>query len=203
MTNLDSTLKKQRHYFTIKTLHSQSYGFSSSHMWMCKFDHKESWVPKNGCFWTVVLEKNLESPLDCKNIQPVNSEYLLEGLTLKLKFQYFRHLMQRTDSLEMTLDAEKVWRQEEKGTKENEMVGWHHRLNGHESEYTLGVGDGQGGLACCSPWGRKELDLTEQLNWTGPLQKNLSSIVIDTAHIILFFLNHNPGRDALLCLIFK
>ena len=139
MTNLDSTLKKQRHYFTIKTLHSQSYGFSSSHMWMCKFDHKESWVPKNGCFWTVVLEKNLESPLDCKNIQPVNSEHLLEGLTLKLKFQYFRHLMQRTDSLEMTLDAEKVWRQEEKGTKENEMVGWHRRLDGHRFEQAPGV----------------------------------------------------------------
>ena len=79
---------------------------------------------------------------------------------LKLNLQYFGHLMQRTDSFEKTLMPGK----EEKGTTEDEMVGWHHRLNGHEFEQALGVGDGQGSLACCNPWGRKELDTTERLN---------------------------------------
>ena len=88
----------------------------------------------------------------------------LEGLMLKLKLQYFGHLMRRPDSLDP--DAGKDWRQEEKGTTEDEMVGWHHRLNGHEFGWTPGVGDGQGGLACRSPWGRKVLDTTERLNWT-------------------------------------
>ena len=82
---------------------------------------------------------------------------------LKLKLQYFGYLMQRTDSLEKDPDAGKDGRQEEKGTTEDEMVGWHHRLNGHEFEWTLGIGDGQEGLACCSPWGHKELDKTERL----------------------------------------
>ena len=89
---------------------------------------------------------------------------------LKLKLQYFGHLMQRTDSKNLEKifppDAGKDWRQEETGTTEDEMVGWHHRLDGHEFEQALGVGDGQGSLACCSPWGHKESDTTEQLNWT-------------------------------------
>ena len=87
----------------------------------------------------------------------------LEGMMLKLKLQYFGYLMRRVKSLEKT-DAGRDWRQEEKGTIENEMAGWHHRLNGCESECTLGVGDGQGGLACCDSWGRKESDTTERLN---------------------------------------
>ena len=102
-------IKKQRHYFADKSPSSQSYGFSSSHVWMWKLDHKESWALKNLCFWTVVLEKTLESPLDYKEIKPVypkgnqsilkesSPEYSLEGLMLKLKLQYFGHLMQRTD----------------------------------------------------------------------------------------------------------
>ena len=89
----------------------------------------------------------------------------LEGLMLKLKLQYFGHLMWRADSLKKT-DAGKDWGREEKGMSEDEMVGWHHRLNGHEFGWTLGVGDGQGGLACCGSWGRKESDTTERLNWT-------------------------------------
>ena len=106
-------IKKQRHYFTNKGLSSQSYGFSSSHVWMWELDYKESWVPKNWCFWTVVLEETLESPLDCKEIQPVHpkgnqSKYSLEGLMLKLKLQYFAHLMWRTDSFEKTLMLEKI-----------------------------------------------------------------------------------------------
>ena len=89
----------------------------------------------------------------------------LEGLMLRLKLQYFGHLMQRVDSLEDS-DAGRDWGQEETGTTEDEMAGWHHWLDGHESEWTPGVGDGQGGLACCNSWGRKESDTTERLNWT-------------------------------------
>ena len=101
-------IRKQRHYFANKGPSSQSYGFSSGHVWMWELDYKESWLPKNWCFWTVVLEKTLESPLNCKEIQPVHpkeisSEYSLEGLMLKLELQYFGHLMRRTDSLEKTL----------------------------------------------------------------------------------------------------
>ena len=101
-------IKKQRHYFANQGLSSQSYGFSSSHVWMWELDYKESWALKNWCFWTVVLEKTLESLLDCKDIQLVHPkgshlEYSLEGLMLKLKLHYFGHLMQRTDSLEKPL----------------------------------------------------------------------------------------------------
>ena len=96
-------IKKQRHYFAKECLSNQSYGFSSSQGWMWELDCKESWALKNWCFWTVVSEKTLESPLDSKEIKPVSPEYPLEGLTLKLKLQNFGHLMQRADSLEKTL----------------------------------------------------------------------------------------------------
>ena len=226
---------------------------------MWELDCEESWAPKNCCFWTVVLEETLESPLDCKEIKPVNPqeienslesrvflgrksmtnldsilkskditlptnvwlvkamvfpvvlygceswtvkkaehqkidgfelwcwrrllrvpwtarrsnqlipkeispEYSLEGMMLKLKLQYFGHLKQRTDSLEKTLI---LCRQEEKGMTEDETVGCHHWLNGHEFEQALGVGDGQGSLVCCTPWGWEKLDMTDRLNWTG------------------------------------
>ena len=131
---------------------SQGYGFSCGHVWMWELDCEEGRAPKNWCFWTVVLEKTLESPLDCKEISPRIS---LEGMMLKLKLQYFGHLMWRVDSLEDS-DAGRDWGQEEKGTTEDEMAGWHHRLDGREFEWTLAVGDGQGGLACCNSWGRKE-----------------------------------------------
>ena len=91
----------------------------------------------------------------------------LEGLMLKLKLQYFGHLMWRTDSLEKTLMLGKIEGRRRRGMTEDEMVGWHHWLSGHEFKYTPGVNDGQWGLACCSPWGHKELDTTEQLNWNG------------------------------------
>ena len=163
-------IKKQRHYFANKGPSNQGCGFSSSHVWMWELDYKESWVPKNWCFWTVVLEKTLESPLNCKEIQPVHPkgncpEYSLEGLMLKLKLQYSGHLMWRTDSLEKTLRLEKIEGGRRRGWLEDEMVGWHHRLNGHELP---GVGDGQGGLECCDSWGCKESDMTERLNWTCP-----------------------------------
>ena len=142
------------------------YVFSSSDVWMWELNHNKGWVPKNWCFWTVVLEKTLESPLDCKEIKLVNPKgnqsWILEGLMLKL--QYFGHLMWRAYSLEKGPDAMKDWRQEEKGKAKDETVGWYHRLNGHEFEQALGDGEGQGRLVCCSLWGWKELDMTEQLN---------------------------------------
>ena len=161
-------IKKQRHYFVNKGPSSKSSGFSSSHVWMWELDHKESWAPKNWCFWTVVLEKTLESPLDCKEIQPANpkgnqSWIFIEGLRLNLKLQYFGHLMRRTDSFEKT-DTGKEWRREKKATTEDEIVGWHHWLNGPGFEQALEDGEGQGSLACCSPWGREELDMADQLN---------------------------------------
>ena len=164
-------VKKQRHYFTEKGLYSQSYGFSSSHVCMWEFDVEESWAPKNWCFWTVVLEKTLESPLDCKEIRPVHpvgdQSWVFIGRTnadAETPILWPPHVKSWLTGKDP--DAGRDWGQEEKGTTEDEMAGWHHRLNGHESEQILRVGDGQGGLACCYSWGRKELDTTERLNWT-------------------------------------
>ena len=109
MTNPDSIIKKQSHYFANKSPSSESYGFSSSHEWMWELDYKESWGPKNWCFWTVVFEKTPESPLDCKEIlKEISPECSLEGLMLKLKLQYFGYLIWRTDSLEKTLMLGKI-----------------------------------------------------------------------------------------------
>ena len=119
-------IQKQRHYFANKSPSSQGYGFSSGHARRWELEYKESWALKNWCFWTVVLEKTLESPLDCKEMQPVhpkgNQSWVcsLEGLMLKLKLQYFGHLMGRADSFEKILNAGKDWRQEEKGMTEDE-----------------------------------------------------------------------------------
>jgi len=99
-------------------------------------------------------------------IKEISPEYSLEGLMLKLKFQSFSHLIQRTDSLEKTLMLGKIQGRKKREATEDEMVGWYHWLDGHEFEQAPGVGDGQGSLACCSPWGHRELDTTEQLNWT-------------------------------------
>ena len=192
---------------------------------MWDLDYK-GWALKNWCFWIVVLEKTLDSPLDSKVIKPVNpngnqSWTFTEWMMLKLKLQYFGHLMWRVDSLKRTLMLEKIespldckeiqpldllkeispgcslegmmlklklpilwplhakgwltgkdpdpgrdWGQEEKGTTEDEMAGWHHWLDGHEFEWIPGVGDGQGGLACCSPWGcRVRHNWATELNW--------------------------------------
>ena len=134
---------------------------------MWELDYKESWAPKNWCFWTVMLEKTLESPLDCKKIKPVNP-----------KVNQFWIFIGRTETEAPVLwlpdaksrligkdpDSGKDWRQEEKGTTENEMVGWHHWLNGHEFEQTAGDSEEQGSLACCSPWVSKSQ--TQLSNWT-------------------------------------
>ena len=125
----------------------------------------------NWCFWTVVLEKTLEIPLHCKEIQPVHSNgdqpwnffgrTDAQAETPVLWPPHVKSWLIGKDSV-----AGRDWGQEEKGTTEDEMAGWHHWLDGRESEWTPGVGDGQGGLACCDSWGRKESDTTERLNWT-------------------------------------
>ena len=142
--------------------------FSSSHVQM--WGHKEGWAPKNWCIITVVLEKTLEGSLDTRRseqslLKEISPEYSLDRLILRLKLQYFGHLMQRADSLEKTLMLGKIEGRRRR-RRQDEMVGWHHRLNGHEFEQSLGDGEGQGSLACCSPWGCRELDMTEWPNWT-------------------------------------
>ena len=140
---------------------SQSYGFYSSHVRMWELDHKENWALKNWCFWTVVLEKTLERPLDCKEIQPVhpkgNQSWIFTGRTdIEAETLIFWPPDARGWLIWKDPDAGKDWGQEEKAMTEDETVGWHHRLHGHGCGWILGVGDGQGGLACCSPWGCKE-----------------------------------------------
>ena len=150
---------------------SQGYGFSSGYVWMWELYYKENWAPKNWCFWTVVLEKTLESPLDYKEIQPVHPKgdksWVFIGRT-DVEAEIL--ILQPRDAKSWLIwkdpDAGKDWRQEEKEMTKDKMVGWHHLLNGHGYGWTLGVGDGQGGLACCGSWGRKESDMTEWLNWT-------------------------------------
>ena len=163
-------IKKQRHYFADKGPSSQSYGFSSSHVWMWELDYKENWVPKNWCFWTVVLEKTLESPLDCKEIKPVNPKGNWSWIFIvRTDAEAETPILWLPDAKNWLIgqdpDAGQDWKQEEKETTEDEMVGWHYRLDGHEFEQALGVGDGQGSLVCCSLWGHKESDTNEWLNW--------------------------------------
>ena len=137
---------------------------------MWELDKKKGWVQKNWCLWTVALEKTLESPLDCKEIQLVhpkgNQFWIFIGRT---DAEAETPILWPPDAMNWLIwkdpDAGKDWRREEKGMTEDEMVGWHHQLDGHEFKQALGVGDGQGGLAWCSPWGHNELDTTEQLNW--------------------------------------
>ena len=170
MTNLDSILKSRDIALSTK-VHLVKVGFSSGHVWMWELDFKESWAPKSWCFWTVVLEKTLESPLDCKEMEPVhpkrNQSWMFIGRTdAKAETPILFPPDVKNWLIWKDPDAWKDWRREEKGMKEDEMVGWHHWLNGHEFQQALGVGDGQGGLVCCSPWGFKESDTTEQLKWT-------------------------------------
>ena len=138
---------------------------------MWKLDCRESWASENWCFWTVMLEKTLESPLDCKEIQPVHAigdqPWTFIGWTdAKAETPILWLPDAKYWLVGKDPDAGKDWRQEKKGTTKGEMVGWHHQLDGHEFEQAPGVGDEQGSLVCCSPWGRKESDSTERLNWT-------------------------------------
>ena len=169
----------------------------------------DSWVPMNWCFRTVVLEETLETPLDSKEIQPVHP-----------KGNQSWTLIRRTDAEAETPilwppdmknwligkdpDAGKDWRQEEKGMTEDEMVGWHHWLNGHELELTPGVGGRQGGLVCCSPWGHKELDTTEW-NWTElnechfPVSQCLDVSLADVGGLMLARVSHHVVGTTLQC----
>ena len=153
-----------------------------------ELDHKESWVPKKWCFWTVVLEKTLESPLDCKEIQPVhpkgNQSWIFIGRSdVEAKPHYFGHLMWRPDSFEKTLMLGKIEGRRRKG---QQRMRWHHWLNGHEFEQASGVGDGQRSMVCCSPWDHKQLDVTEWLSGTEGRPARLKiqvSIAISVLHL--------------------
>ena len=140
-------IKKQRYYFANKGLSNPSYGFSSSHVWTWELDYKESWVPKNWCFWTVMLEKTLESTLICKEIELVHSKgnrpWIFFGRT---DAEVETPILWPSDVKNWLIgkdsDAGKDWSGEEKGTTKDEMVGWYHQLNGHEFEQAPGVDDG-------------------------------------------------------------
>ena len=158
---------------TLCLLHRKNHGFmtagkTSNSVQMWELDHKEVWALKNWSFWTVVLKNTLENPLDCKEIKPVNpkgnqSWIFTGGIDTKAEAPVLQPPDAKNWLIGKDPDAGKDWRQEEKGMTEDEMVGWHHWLNGHEFEQALGDGEGQGSLACCSTWGHQESDITE---WT-------------------------------------
>ena len=179
-------IKKQRHYFANKGPSSQGYDFSSGCVWMWELDYEESWAPKNWCFWTVVLEKTLESPLDCKEIQTVcpkeNQSWISIGRT---------DIEAETNTLATwceLIHLKRPWFWEilkagGEGVTEDEMVGWHHWLDGHEFEQATGIGVGQGSLACCSPWGCKESDMTEWLNWLTITKQSQLNLPLDRMYL--------------------
>ena len=148
---------RERHYFANKGPSSQGYGFSCSHVWMWELAYKESWTLKNWCFWTVVLEKTLESPLDCKDIQPVhpkgNQSWKFIG---KTDAEPETPILWSPDAKNWFLGkgpgAGQDWRLEEKGTTKDERVGWCHQFGVQEFEKAQIVGEVQGSLECCSPW---------------------------------------------------
>ena len=169
MTNQDSMLKSRDITLPTKVRLVKAMVFPVV-IWMWELDYKESWA-QNWCFWTVVLEKTLESPLDCKEIQPVHPNgdqfWVFIGRSdVEAETPILWPPDEKIWLIGKDPDAGKDWGQEEKGMTEDEMVGWHHRLNGQGFGWTPRVGDGQGGLACCCSCGHKESDTTEQLNWT-------------------------------------
>ena len=170
MTNLDSIFKSRDITLSTKVCLVKAMVFPIV-MYGC-----ESWTVKKAERWRIdafdlwCWKRLLRVPWIARRsnqsiLKEINPGISLEGMMLKLKLQYFGHLMWRVDSLEKT-DSGRDWGQEEKGMTEDEMAGWHHWVDGRESEWTPGVGDGQGGLACCDPWGCNDLDTTERLNWT-------------------------------------
>ena len=159
MTNLDIILKSRDITFPTEVCLVKAMAFPVVMFgWMWELDHKESWVPKNWCFWTVVLDKTLESPLDCKEIKPVNPKgnqsWMFIGRT---DVEAEAPILWPPDAKSWLFGKDsgvgRDWRQEEKGMTEDEIAGWHHQLDGHEFEWILGVGNGQGGLVCCNSWG--------------------------------------------------
>ena len=170
MTNLDSILKSRDITLPTKVHLVKAMVFPVV-MYGCESWTIKTWVLRNWCFWTVVLEKTLENPLECKEMQPIHSEG-------DQPWDFFRRNDAKAETpvlwtphakrwlIGKDSDPGRDWGQEEKGMTESEMAGWHHWLDGHESKGTPGDGDGQGGLACCDSWGHKESDTTEWLNWT-------------------------------------
>ena len=161
-------IKKQRYHFANKGPYSESYGFSSSHVWMWELDHKAGWVPKNWCFWTVVLGKALESPLDCKEIKLLNPKENQPWICIgRTDAEAETPLLWPPDVKSWLIgkdpDAVRNWGQE-KGTIEDEMAGWHHRLDGHEFEWTPGV-SGPGVLRFMESLGVRH-DWATELSWT-------------------------------------
>ena len=156
----DKPRQRIKRQFVDTRLSSLSYGFSSSHVWMWGLDHKEGWAPKNWYLQTVVLGMILKSPLDSKEIKPVNPKgnqpwIFIRRTDAEAKALIIWPANRKSRLIGKDPDAGKDWRREEKGTTEDEMVGWYPWFNGHEFEHTLGDGKGQGSLACCSPWGRR------------------------------------------------
>ena len=182
MTNIESILKNRDITLPTKVHLVKAMVFSSSHVWMWELDYKEGWVQKNWCFWIVVLEKTLESPLDCKEIQPVHPKgdqfWVFTGRT---DVEAETSILWLPDEKSWIIckdpDAGKDWGREENRTREDEMAGWHYWLDEHESEWTPAVGDGQGGLECCNSWGRKESDTTD---WT-ELHMNMKKYIPNTS----------------------
>ena len=179
MTNLYSILKSKDITLPTKVCLSQSYGFSSSHVWIWELDHKERWATENWCFWIVLLEKTLKSPLDCKEIKPANPKgnqsWIFIGRTdaeAEVPILWPLHVKGWLTGKDP--DAGQDWSQEKKRVTEDEMIGWQHQLNRHEFQQALGV-DGQRSLVCCSPWGHKQSDTSKWLNW------------IDTVSSVLHF----------------
>ena len=169
---------------------------------MWELDHKESWALKNWCFQTVALKKTLESPSVCKEIKPVNPKenqpWIFIGRTdaeAEAEALILWPPSAKSQLIGQNPDAGKDWRQEEKGMTEDELVGWHHQLNGHESEWSLGGSEGQGSLECCSPWSHKESDVTEQLN-----KNNLLSMRFNYSLIILTQKTQCLSRNVLILL---
>ena len=180
----DSILKSRDISFPTKVRLVKAMIFSSGHVWMWELDCEERWAPNNWCFWTVVLEKTLESPLDCKEIQPVHPKgdqsWVFIGRTdaeAEIPILWPPHV--KSWLIGKDSDGGRDYGQEEKGTTEDEMAGWHHRLDRHAFELTLGVGDGQGGLACCDSWGRRVgQDWATELNWIHIRGQKLVSLII-------------------------
>ena len=166
-------IKKQRYYFANKGPASQSYGFSSSHVWMWELDYKERWAPKNWCFWTVMLEKTLESPLDCKEIHPVhpkeNHSWIFFGRTdVEAETPILWPPNGKIWLTGKDPDAGKDWKSEEKGTTKDEMVGWHHRLDEHELWVSSGSWWWTGRPGVLQSMGSQKVRLywVTELNWT-------------------------------------
>ena len=167
---------------------------------MWELDSKESWVLKNLCFWIVVLEKTLESPLDCKEIQRGNpkgnqSEIFIGRTDAEAETPILCPADAKNWLIGRDPNSGKVWRRKEKGMTEDEMIGWHHQLNRHEFEQAPGVGDERGSLVCCSPWGHKESDMAERLSWTELKNYELEMDYIEFHQLLLSWSQKDIQQD--------